>query len=101
MIFSSAIRTFYCNFSHNLVFVDTAKIRIFSPSLQRRTRQTFGNIVKSARKKVSEALITGKAIIIEGGDVTILNKPCPRCKKNRKSCPKCEDKNDEDNLSGE
>ena len=65
------------------------------------SRQTFGNIVKSARKKVSETLITGKAIIIESGDVTILNKPCPRCKKNRKSCPKCEDKNDEDNLSGE
>ena len=65
------------------------------------SRQTFGNIVKSARKKVAEALITGKAILIEGGDVTILNKPCPRCKKNRKSCPKCEDKNDENNMSGE
>lgn len=65
------------------------------------SRQTFGNIIKSARKKVSEALVTGKAIIIEGGDVTIIDKPCPRCKKNRKSCPKCEDKSNEDNLSGE
>ncbi len=65
------------------------------------SRQTFGNIIKSARKKISEALITGKAICIEGGDVTILNKPCPRCKKNRKSCPKYEDKNDENNLSDE
>ena len=63
------------------------------------SRQTFGNIVKSARKKVAEALITGKAIFIEGGDVTILNKPCPRCRKNMKSCPKCEDKNNENNLS--
>ncbi len=36
------------------------------------SRQTFGNIVKSARKKVSEAIITGKAIIIEGGDVQYL-----------------------------
>ncbi len=45
------------------------------------SRQTFGNIVKSARKKIAEALVTGKAICIEGGDVTILNKPCPRCKK--------------------
>lgn len=35
MIFSSAIRTFYCNFIHNLVFVDNTKIRIFSLSLQR------------------------------------------------------------------
>ena len=63
------------------------------------SRQTFGNIVKSARKKMAEALITGKAILIEGGDVTILNKPCPRCRKNMKSCPKCEDKNNENNLS--
>lgn len=63
------------------------------------SRQTFGNIVKSARKKVAEALITGKAILIEGGDVTILNKPCPKCRKNMKSCPKCEDKNNENNLS--
>ena len=63
------------------------------------SRQTFGNIVKSARKKVAEALITGKAILIEGGDVTILNKPCPRCRKNMKSCLKCEDKNNENNLS--
>ena len=65
------------------------------------SRQTFGNIVKSARKKIAEALVKGKAICIEGGDVTILNKPCPRCKKNRKSCPKCEDKNNENNMSGE
>lgn len=65
------------------------------------SRQTFGNIVKSARKKIAEALVTGKAICIEGGDVTILNKPCPRCKKNRKSCPKCGDKNNENNMSGE
>lgn len=42
------------------------------------SRQTFGNIVNSARKKIAEALITGKAICIEGGDVTILNKNCPR-----------------------
>jgi uncharacterized protein len=31
------------------------------------SRQTFGNIVKSARKKVADALVNGKAIRIEGG----------------------------------
>jgi len=31
------------------------------------SRQTFGNIVKSARKKIAEALVNGKAIKIDGG----------------------------------
>lgn len=31
------------------------------------SRQTFGNIVKSAHKKIAEALVNGKAIKIEGG----------------------------------
>lgn len=31
------------------------------------SRQTFGNIVNSARKKIAEALVNGKAIKIEGG----------------------------------
>jgi predicted DNA-binding protein (UPF0251 family) len=31
------------------------------------SRQTFGNIVKSARKKIAEALVNGKAIKIKGG----------------------------------
>jgi uncharacterized protein len=31
------------------------------------SRQTFGNIIKSARKKVADALVNGKAIRIEGG----------------------------------
>lgn len=33
------------------------------------SRQTFGNIVSEARKKVADALINGKAIRIEGGVV--------------------------------
>lgn len=32
------------------------------------SRQTFGRILLSARKKVAEALISGKALRIEGGD---------------------------------
>ncbi|MCP4257941.1 MAG: DUF134 domain-containing protein [Planctomycetes bacterium] len=31
------------------------------------SRQTFGNIVNSARKKIAEALVKGKAIKIKGG----------------------------------
>ncbi len=33
------------------------------------SRQTFGNIIKSAHKKLAEALLQGKALKIEGGYV--------------------------------
>jgi predicted DNA-binding protein (UPF0251 family) len=32
------------------------------------SRQTFGRIIESARKKVAEALVRGKALKIEGGE---------------------------------
>ena len=32
------------------------------------SRQTFGRIIESARKKVAEALVKGRALKIEGGD---------------------------------
>ncbi|MFW5663208.1 MAG: DUF134 domain-containing protein [Bacteroidota bacterium] len=35
------------------------------------SRQTFGRIIENARKKTAGALISGAAIIIEGGDVEI------------------------------
>ncbi len=38
------------------------------------SRQTFGNIVKSARKKVADALVNGKAIRIEGGVCSVAKK---------------------------
>ena len=47
------------------------------------SRQTFGRIITAARRKVAEALITGKEILIEGGNVTYkrrhgaVSKPCP------------------------
>jgi len=31
------------------------------------SRQTFGNIIKSAHKKIADALLQGKALKIEGG----------------------------------
>lgn len=33
------------------------------------SRQTFGNIIKSAHKKIADALLGGKALKIEGGFV--------------------------------
>lgn len=33
------------------------------------SRQTFGNIINSARKKIAEAMVNGKAIRIEGGPI--------------------------------
>jgi len=35
------------------------------------SRQTFGNIIESARKKVSEAILCGKALRIGGGAYTL------------------------------
>jgi predicted DNA-binding protein (UPF0251 family) len=35
------------------------------------SRQTFGRIIESAHKKVAEALVTGKALKIEGGEFEV------------------------------
>lgn len=43
------------------------------------SRQTFGRILISARKKVAEALIQGKALKIEGGKVKLLHRHSYRC----------------------
>jgi len=46
------------------------------------SRQTFGNIISSARNKIADSLINGKAIHIEGGYVDIVEKKfiCKECK---------------------
>jgi predicted DNA-binding protein (UPF0251 family) len=33
------------------------------------SRQTFGRIIESARKKIADALVNGKALRIEGGEI--------------------------------
>ncbi|OQY00474.1 MAG: hypothetical protein B6I26_07845 [Desulfobacteraceae bacterium 4572_130] len=61
------------------------------------SRSTFGRIIQSARKKIAEALIYGKAIKIEGGVYKIKNGAvyfCQKCKhewpeKKLNKCPKC------------
>jgi predicted DNA-binding protein (UPF0251 family)/predicted Fe-Mo cluster-binding NifX family protein len=35
------------------------------------SRQTFGRIVESARRKVADAILNGKALRIDGGEITI------------------------------
>lgn len=44
------------------------------------SRQTFGNILNSAHKKIAEAMVNGKAIRIEGGPaIEYDNRPGNRC----------------------
>jgi len=38
------------------------------------SRQTFGNIIAAARKKVADSLINGKALKIEGGAVQMMER---------------------------
>ena len=63
------------------------------------SRQTFGNIVKSARKKVADALINGKAlkIIARGSSYSDAIRCCRNCgtvwrkvAEKRGACPSCE-----------
>ncbi len=37
------------------------------------SRQTFGRIIESAHKKIADVLISGKALKIEGGEVSVDN----------------------------
>jgi len=69
------------------------------------SRATFGRIVESARRKVADALINGKAIKIDGGIVTMIRRRIFKCSDCEHSwevpfgtgrpaaCPKCNSKN--------
>jgi len=43
------------------------------------SRQTFGRIIESAHKKVAEALVKGKALRIEGGEIEMPSERKFRC----------------------
>ena len=48
------------------------------------SRQTFGRIIETAHKKIADVLINGKALKIEGGEVTLdETKPCGQGKTHR------------------
>ena len=69
------------------------------------SRQTFGRIIEAARKKISEALVKGKALRIEGGDLEFLFRnrfECKDCKylwvaaygrRGKHGCPSCKSSN--------
>ena len=54
------------------------------------SRQTFGRIIASAHKKVAEALVTGKAIIIEGGEIAAREELQPMGAGGYCVCPRCD-----------
>lgn len=70
-------------------------------SLMGVSRQTFGRIVSSARSKIADVLINGKALKIEGGEVSlqkIRQLKCGKCRKifsvgetapDTETCPHC------------
>ena len=68
------------------------------------SRQTFGNIVKSAHKKIAAALVLGKALKIEGGNIIMSARvfQCSDCRQEWSapfgtgrpgSCPHCNSSN--------
>ena len=68
------------------------------------SRQTFGNIITSAHKKIADTLVNSKALKIEGGEVKIMERCfiCCDCKNEWTSaygsgrpgeCPKCKSRN--------
>jgi uncharacterized protein len=63
------------------------------------SRQTFGNIIGSAHRKLADVVVNTKAMKIEGGVVQFVTRGlvCPRCKQvrttgsgaNTRECPQC------------
>jgi hypothetical protein len=80
-----------------------------SAAMMNISRQTFGRIIDSARKKIADALIHGKALKIEGGIVSFEDNgeiKCTSCdfsleccKNNGESpsCPRCRKINSKEN----
>ena len=58
------------------------------------SRQTVGRILASARGKIADALVNGKAMRIEGGTVVVRNKPGGGCggRHRRGRCHESKDK---------
>lgn len=68
------------------------------------SRQTFGNIIASARKKIADALVNSKALKMEGGEIKMVERhfTCYDCKNEwtlpygagrPNDCPKCKSTN--------
>jgi uncharacterized protein len=51
------------------------------------SRQTLGNILETARRKITDVIANGKALVIEGGTVHSNREEalrCPRCQQRRR-----------------
>jgi predicted DNA-binding protein (UPF0251 family) len=68
------------------------------------SRQTFGNIIESAHKKIADSIVNAKALRIEGGVVQMMQRQfqCSDCRHKWPApfgtgrpceCPKCQSKN--------
>lgn len=67
------------------------------------SRPTFSRLIEKARNKVAGAIIDGKTLIIEGGNIDFINNlfECPDCgstfeisaEQYHKGCPECGSKN--------
>ncbi len=64
------------------------------------SRQTFGNIIGSARHKIADAIVNSRALVIEGGPVAVVEREflCQPCShrwtvpfgiSKPETCPKC------------
>jgi predicted DNA-binding protein (UPF0251 family) len=64
------------------------------------SRQTFGNIVESARRKVADVLVNGRALRIQGGTIQMIDRTftCAHCQHQWQAppgtgrpqgCPRC------------
>jgi predicted DNA-binding protein (UPF0251 family) len=53
------------------------------------SRQTFGRIIESAHRKIADVLVNGKALKIEGGDVSIEKAKQIRCHRCRQMFSLC------------
>ncbi len=75
------------------------------------SRQTFGNILNGARRKIAECLILGKGLHIEGGTVEMEGRSfrCKRCRHSwgntekdplePQECPACQSRDIQNHLS--
>jgi len=54
-------------------------------SLMNVSRQTFGRIVETARRKVADVLVNGKTLRIEGGPVSMKGEEQVRCHRCRRA----------------
>jgi uncharacterized protein len=68
------------------------------------SRQTFGRIIESAHKKIADSILHGKALKIDGGNVSVRKSAMQKCrkcssqfervcgKKRETECPICQKK---------